>query len=62
MLTESEVDALPSEKRLDECPLCGCKKHEGHQRCFHCTECGYLQCCDYEGFYDRARKAVKAKK
>ncbi|MFZ1072185.1 MAG: hypothetical protein WAO21_02000 [Verrucomicrobiia bacterium] len=23
MLTEAEVDALPPEKRLDECPLCG---------------------------------------
>jgi hypothetical protein len=60
-LTEAEVEALPVEKRLDECPLCGCKKHESHQRCFHCTECEYLQCCDYDGYYDRARKAVKAK-
>jgi hypothetical protein len=41
MLTEAEVDALPPEKRLDECPLCGCKKHEGHQRVV--GQFGFLQ-------------------
>ena len=59
MLTESEVDALPPEKRLDECPLCGCKDCEDHERCFHCDGCGYMQCCDCDGFYDRARKKMR---
>ena len=61
MLNEAEVDALPPEKRLEECPLCGCKECEGHPRCFHCMECGYLQCCDYDGFYDRHRKKSEQK-
>ncbi len=57
MLTEAEVDALPPEKRLDECPLCGCKECEsGSDRCFHCVACEYCQCCDSDGFYDIARK------
>jgi hypothetical protein len=55
-LTEAEVEVLPVEKRLDECPLCGCKEHQGYEQCFHCAECGYLQCCDCDGYYDRARK------
>ena len=59
MLTEAEVEALPPEQRLDECPLCGCKVHEGHERCFHCIDCGYMQCCDSDGFYDSARKKHK---
>jgi hypothetical protein len=42
--------------RRSECPLCGCKESEGHEGCFHCLECGYLQCCDCDGFYDKEAK------
>jgi predicted HAD superfamily Cof-like phosphohydrolase len=36
-----------------ECPLCRFSEEEGHAKCFHCTTCGYLQCCDYNGYYNR---------
>lgn len=36
-----------------ECPLCGGREDEGHTLCFHCCACGYLQCCDYDGYYRR---------
>ena len=54
MLTEKEVAAIDG--RLVECPLCGCKEHEDYELCFHCMGCGYLQCCDWDGFYDRQRE------
>lgn len=38
-------------QKLKSCPLCGCKEDAGHARCFHCVQCEYLQCCDYDGFY-----------
>jgi len=60
MLTEAEVEKI--EGRLEECPLCGCKECEGHPKCFHCVACGYLQCCDYDGFYDLHRKKNPIKK
>ena len=52
-LSEKEVEACKG--RLTECPLCGSTRCEGHVLCFHCVDCGYLQCCDYDGFYDRHR-------
>ena len=59
MKTEKQVRAVDS--KVDECPLCGCKEDEGHVKCFHCFDCGYLQCCDCDGFYDRARKKAQKK-
>lgn len=48
--TEQKVEA--SEGKLTSCPLCDSIEDEGFPECFHCSDCGYLQCCDYEGFYD----------
>jgi uncharacterized protein YcgI (DUF1989 family) len=42
--------------KLSNCPLCGSPEEDGYERCFHCSNCGYLQCCDYDGHYDRASR------
>ena len=34
---------------------------EEYPKCFHCLFCGYLQCCDWDGFYKKARKMGKEK-
>lgn len=49
MMTEEEVRKV--EGKLPNCGLCGSEEDEGYERCFHCSNCGYLQCCDYDGFY-----------
>lgn len=46
-----EVESL-GEKRTS-CPLCKSTVDDGYKKCFHCSNCGYLQCCDYDGYYDK---------
>lgn len=55
MKSEAEVEA--HDGKLESCPLCGSNESEGHKGCFHCLKCGYLQCCDYDGFFDKHRAA-----
>ncbi len=42
--------------KLKKCPLCSSEQEEGYDNCFHCASCSYLQCCDYDGFYNKAAK------
>lgn len=35
-----------SQVKLLSCPECGSKNDEGHEHCFHCLQCGYLQCVE----------------
>jgi hypothetical protein len=39
--------------KLVSCPLCGSSNAEDYPYCFHCADCGYLQCCDDDGYYKR---------
>ena len=55
MLSEEEVNNLPFTKKLKSCPFCGSINSEGHELCFHCLDCSYLQCCDNDGYYTRSR-------
>lgn len=50
-MTEAElIKAALSSKgvALSVCPRCGCaensKREGGNERCFHCADCGFLQC------------------
>lgn len=52
-LSNKERETQAAGDKLSACPLCESTNEDGHERCFHCSDCGYLQCCDNEGFYDR---------
>ena len=43
--------------KLSCCPLCGSTQDVGYALCFHCSECGYFQCCDCDGYYDKGAKS-----
>lgn len=58
-MTEQEVENFND--KLPYCPICRSEKDAGYTRCFHCMKCGYLQCCDYDGFYDKFRTSNRAK-
>lgn len=45
-------EGLHLDFKLERCPLCGCSESENHEKCFHCSNCHYLQCCDCDGEYE----------
>jgi hypothetical protein len=51
----SPVPNTDANGKLLVCPLCKGTIDEEFARCFHCTNCGYMQCCDHDGHYDRHR-------
>lgn len=55
--TEAEVVLFSG--CLSNCPLCLSRVQSGYPNCFHCDDCGYMQCIDYDGLYDGRRSVAK---